>query len=86
MLLYNCQQKEYEKKKGNQKMVTNEKKSNKKKERLIRLSVRVSPKAAETIGDLQSKLGESLSGILRDVIYEGLKAKTKDLEATKSKD
>lgn len=66
-------------------MVTNEKKNNKKKERLVRFSVRVSPKAAETIGDLQSKSGESLSSILRDVIYEGLKVKTEDLEATKSK-
>lgn len=66
-------------------MVTNEKKNNKKKERLIRFSVRVSPKAAETIGDLQSKSGESLSSILREVIYEGLKAKSKQLEANKSK-
>lgn len=66
-------------------MITNEKKNNKKKERLIRFSVRVSPKAAKAIGDLQSSLGESLSSVLRDVIYEGLKAKTKDLEATKSK-
>lgn len=66
-------------------MITNETKTEKKKERLIRFSVRVSPKAAEAIGDLQRKLGESLSSILRDVIYEGLKAKTKDLEATKSK-
>lgn len=58
-------------------MVTNKDKSKKKKERLIRLSVRVSPKAAKAIGDLQSNSGESLSTILRDVIYEGLKAKTK---------
>lgn len=64
-------------------MVTNKPKNNKKKERLVRFSVRVSPKAAETIGDLQSKLGESLSSILRDVIYEGLKAKTEELEANK---
>lgn len=68
-------------------MVTNEKKTEKKKEkkRLIRFSVRVSPKAAAKISDLQSKSGESLSSVLRDVIYEGLKAKTKDLEANKSK-
>lgn len=64
-------------------MVTNEPKNNKKKERLVRFSVRVSPKAAETIGDLQSELGESLSSILRDVIYEGLKSKRKQLEANK---
>lgn len=32
-----------------------------KKERLIRLSVRVSPKAAETINHLQDYLGESQS-------------------------
>lgn len=51
-----------------------------KKERLLRLSVRVSPKAAKAIGDLQSKLGESLSSVLRDVIDEGLKAKKKDLD------
>lgn len=66
-------------------MVTNEKQNDKKKERLIRFSVRVSPKAADAIGDLQSQLGESLSSILRDVIYEGLKAKSKQLEANKSK-
>lgn len=66
-------------------MVTNETKAEKKKERLIRFSVRVSPKAAENISDLQSQLGESLSSILRDVIYEGLKAKSKQLEANKSK-
>lgn len=66
-------------------MDVNEKKTEKKKERLIRFSVRVSPKAAKAIDDLQSELGESLSSILRCVIYEGLKAKTKDLEATKSK-
>ena len=50
-----------------------------KKERLIRLSVRVSPKAAKAIGNLQSDLGESLSSVLREVIDEGLKAKKKDL-------
>lgn len=50
-----------------------------KKERLIRLSVRVSPKAAETINRLQDELGESLSSVLREVIDEGLKAKKKDL-------
>lgn len=80
MLLYNCQQKEYEKKKERiQKMEANEKK----KERLIRFSVRVSPKAAKAIDDLQSELGESLSSVLRGVIYEGLKAK--QFDATKSK-
>ena len=45
-----------------------------KKERLIRLSVRVSPKAAETINHLQDYLGESQSSVLREVIDEGLKA------------
>ena len=50
-----------------------------KKERLLRLSVRVSPKAAKAIGELQSELGESLSSVLRDVIDEGLKAKKKEL-------
>lgn len=58
-------------------METNEKKTGKKKERLIRLSVRVSPKAAEKISELQSNSGESLSSILRDVLYEGLKVKAK---------
>lgn len=58
-------------------MVANEDKTKKKKERLIRFSVRVSPKAAETIADLQSKSGESLSSVLRDVLYEGLSAKSK---------
>lgn len=65
------------KKKGYKKMETSEKKNNKKKERLIRFSVRVSPKAAEKISALQSKSGESLSSILRDVLYEGLKVKAK---------
>lgn len=51
-----------------------------KKERLVRLSVRVSPKDAKAIGDLQSKLGESLSSVLREVIDEGLKAKKKELD------
>lgn len=60
-------------------MVTNET-NEKKKKRLIRFSVRVSPKAAEKISALQSKSGESLSSILRDVLYEGLKVKTKDLD------
>lgn len=64
------------KKKGYKKMETKEKK----KERLIRFSVRVSPKAAEKISTLQSKSGESLSSILRDVIYEGLKVKSKELD------
>lgn len=58
-------------------MVANKEKDKKKKERLIRFSVRVSPKAAEAIGDLQSKAGKSLSSVLRDVIYEGLSAKSK---------
>lgn len=58
-------------------MVANKEKDKKKKERLIRFSVRVSPKAAETLADLQSKSGESLSSVLRDVIYKGLKAKSK---------
>lgn len=58
---------------------TNKEKNKKKKERLIRLSVRVSPKAAETIGDLQDYEGKSLSSILREVIGEGLKAKKKEL-------
>ena len=51
-----------------------------KKERLLRLSVRVSPKAAKAIGELQSELGESLSSVLREVIDEGLKAKKKELD------
>ena len=59
---------------------TNKEKSKKKKERLIRLSVRVSPKAAETIGDLQDYEGKSLSSILREVIDEGSKAKKKALK------
>ena len=50
-----------------------------KKERLLRLSVRVSPKAVEAITHLQAQLGESLSSVLREVIDEGLKAKKKDL-------
>lgn len=54
--------------------------SKKKKERLLRLSVRVSPKAAEAINRLQAYEGKSLSGILRDVIDEGLKAKKKEFE------
>ena len=48
---------------------------NTKKERLIRLSVRVSPEAVENINRLQVSTGESLSNTLRDVIDEGLKAK-----------
>lgn len=51
-----------------------------KNERLLRLSVRVSPKAAKAIGELQSELGESLSSVLREVIDEGLKAKKKELD------
>ena len=50
-----------------------------KKERLIRLSVRVSPKAVEDLNDLQDYTGESLSNTLREVIDEGLKAKKEDL-------
>lgn len=46
-----------------------------KKERLVRLSVRVSPEAVENLTDLQERTGESLSDILREVIDEGLKAK-----------
>lgn len=46
-----------------------------KKERLLRLSVRVSPKAAKAIGELQDSTGESLSSVLREVIDAGLKAK-----------
>ena len=61
------------------------KKDKNEKKRLIRLSVRVSPKAAESIGNLQNKAGESLSSILREVIDEGLKAKKKDLN-TNTKD
>ena len=80
MLLYNCQQKRYEKKKGYTKMITKKEKTKKKKERLLRLSVRVSPKAVEAINRLQDYEGESLSGILRDVIDEGLKAKKKEFE------
>ena len=50
-----------------------------KNERLIRLSVRVSPKALKKLSRLQDELGESLSGVLREVIDEGLKAKKKEL-------
>lgn len=46
-----------------------------KKERLIRLSVRVSPKVVENLEYLQDYTGESLSDILREVIDEGLKVK-----------
>lgn len=51
--------------------------TNKKKERLLRLSVRVSPKAVEAINRLQAYEGKSLSNVLREVIDEGLKAKKK---------
>lgn len=61
-------------------MITKKEKTKKKKERLLRLSVRVSPKAVEAINRLQDYEGESLSGILRDVIDEGLKAKKKEFE------
>lgn len=54
------------KKKGHKKMIN-------KKERLVRLSVRVSPKAVETLDYLQECTGESLSNLLREVIDEGLK-------------
>lgn len=50
-----------------------------KNERLTRLSVRVSPKALKKLSRLQDSTGESLSSVLREVIDEGLKAKTKDL-------
>lgn len=50
-----------------------------KKERLIRLSVRVSPEALKKLNSLQNSTGESLSSVLREVIAEGLKAKKKDL-------
>ena len=50
-----------------------------KKERLIRLSVRVSPKAVKALNRLQDDSGKSLSIVLREVIDEGLKAKKKDL-------
>ena len=63
-------------------MITKKDKTEKKKERLVRLSVRVSPKAAENISRLQAYMGESLSSILREVIDEGLKAKKKDLNTT----
>lgn len=46
-----------------------------KKERLIRLSVRVSPEALKKLNHLQNSTGESLSSVLRAVIDEGLKAK-----------
>lgn len=59
---------------------TNKEKSKKKKERLLRLSVRVSPKAVEAINRLQECEGESLSSVLREVIDEGLKAKKKELK------
>lgn len=59
---------------------TNKDKSKKKKERLLRLSVRVSPKAAEAINRLQAYEDKSLSSILREVIDEGLKTKKKELK------
>lgn len=61
--------------------MTKKDKTEKKKERMIRLSVRVSPNAVEDISRLQTGLGESLSSVLRDVIDEGLKAKKKELSA-----
>ena len=66
VLLYNCQQDRN--KKGHKKMTN-------KKERLIRLSVRVSPEVVKNLNDLQECTGENLSNILREVIDEGLKAK-----------
>ena len=51
-----------------------------KKERLIRLSVRVSPKVLKKLSRLQDSTGESLSSVLREVIDEGLKAKKKELD------
>lgn len=50
-----------------------------KKERLVRLSVRVSPKVLKKLSRLQDSTGESLSSVLREVIDEGLKAKKRDL-------
>ena len=46
-----------------------------KKERLTRLSVRVSPEVVRNLEYLQGYTGKSLSDILREVIDEGLKAK-----------
>lgn len=43
-----------------------------KKERLVGLSVRVSPKAVENLDYLQKCTGASLSDILRAVIDDGL--------------
>lgn len=50
-----------------------------KKERLIRLSVRVSPDVVENLNDLQECTGESLSDILREVIDEGLEGKKEQI-------
>lgn len=50
-----------------------------KKERLIRLSVRVSPEVVENLTGLQDCTGESLSTILREVIDEGLKGKKEQI-------
>lgn len=55
-----------------------------KKERLVGLAVRVSPKAIESLDYLQKRTGASLSDILRAVIDEGLKVEKKELD-TKSK-
>ena len=51
-----------------------------KKERLIRLSVRVSPEVVENLEYLQDYTGESLSNILREVIDEGLKVEKERIE------
>lgn len=46
-----------------------------KKERLVRLSVRVSPEVVRNLEYLQGYTDKSLSDILREVIDAGLKAK-----------
>lgn len=51
-----------------------------KKERLVRLSVRVSPKAVESLNYLQKCTGASLSDILRAVIDEGLEVEKETIE------
>lgn len=56
-------------------MVVTKDRTEKKKERLLRLSVRVSPKVLKKLSHLQNSTGESLSRVLRAVIDEGLKAK-----------
>lgn len=51
-----------------------------KKERLVRLSVRVSPKAVESLNYLQKRTGASLSDILRVVIDDGLEVEKERIE------